>query len=105
MKSVAKLFAVLALASLAGCSGGPESRHSAPAMKDNARNVAILVFDGLFITEFSAPFDTYKHTSDEMNVFTVSPKAGQIVTYEGVCIEPDFTIENAPRIDVLVVPS
>jgi transcriptional regulator GlxA family with amidase domain len=109
MNAVARFTALLSLVVLAGCSGGAEStsssKHTDPVLKDGAKNVGILIFDGLFITEFSAPFDTYKHTGDKMNVFTVAPAKGFIKTYEGVVIEPDYTIENAPRIDVLVVPS
>src|SRR6185436_9955263 len=44
---------------------------SAPVLHKDAKNVGILIFDGLFITEFSAPFDVYKHAGDKMNVFTV----------------------------------
>jgi transcriptional regulator GlxA family with amidase domain len=107
MKSVARILALIAVACATGCSSGPEtsSKHVAPTMKEGAKNVGILIFDGLFITEFSAPFDTYKHAGDKMNVFTVAPAPGMICTYEGVCIEPDFTIDNAPKIDILVVPS
>ena len=44
--------------------------RSAPSVPE-AKNVGILIFDGLFITEFVAPFDVYKHVGDRMNVFTV----------------------------------
>jgi transcriptional regulator GlxA family with amidase domain len=77
---------------------------SAPAHA-NQKNVGILVFDGVFITEFSAPFDVYKHVGKDMNVFTVSPKKGTITTYEGVTLQPDFAFGQEPKIDVLVVPS
>src|SRR6185295_408257 len=69
------------------------------------KNVGILVFDGVFITEFSAPFDTYKHVGKEVNVFTVAPKKGTITTYEGVTLQPDYAFGGEPKIDVLVVPS
>ena len=99
-------------AALAGCqstnpgaassaipASAPVQPHAAP------KNVGILVFDGLFITEFSAPFDVYKHVGKDLNVFTVAPKAGTITTYEGVKIQPDFAFGQEPKIDVLVVPS
>src|SRR6185436_6306366 len=69
------------------------------------KNVGILIFDGLFITEYSAPFDTYKHVGKEVNVFTVAPKKGSITTYEGVTLQPDYAFGHEPKIDVLVVPS
>lgn len=76
-----------------------------PELKPNAENVGIVVFDGLFITELTAPFDVYKHTGDEMNVFTVGRSMAPYQTYCGLALVPDYSFENCPRIDVLVVPS
>jgi transcriptional regulator GlxA family with amidase domain len=78
---------------------------SAMELKEGAQNVGILLFNDLFITEFVAPFDIYKHVGRKMNVFTVSQTQDTIRTYEGVTLQADFTFANAPRIDVLVVPS
>jgi transcriptional regulator GlxA family with amidase domain len=99
----------------AGCkSGGSTSASDGAccgdakpaALKAGAKNVGILVFDDLFITEFVAPFDVYKHVTDnKMNVFSVSPKGGTIKTYEGVVMHADYSFANSPKIDILVVPS
>ncbi len=40
-----------------------------------------------------------------MRVFTVSTDGKEITTYEGLRLQPDYTIANAPQIDVLVIPS
>lgn len=79
--------------------------RSAVQLKEGAKNVGILLFHDLFITEFAAPFDIYKHTGDKMNVFTVAPTMEPIRTYEGVVLYPDFSFATAPTIDILVVPS
>jgi transcriptional regulator GlxA family with amidase domain len=76
-----------------------------PALHKDAKNVGIVLMDGLFITEFAAPFDVYKHVGDKLNVFTVAQTSNPITTYEGVVLHPDYTFDNAPKIDVLVVPS
>ena len=109
MKTLAVSLAALVLAA---CSSPPSSGGACcggdakpVALKAGAKNVGVVVFDDVFITEFVAPFDVYKHTGDKMNVFTVAPKAGPIRTYEGVVVHPDYTIANAPKIDILVVPS
>ncbi len=73
--------------------------------REGVKNVGILIFDGLFITEFAAPFDVYKHVGDKVNVFTVGRTLAPIKTYEGVELHPDFCFKDAPKIDVLVVPS
>jgi transcriptional regulator GlxA family with amidase domain len=78
---------------------------AAVELKEGAQNVGILLFDDVFITEFVAPFDIYKHVGDKMNVFTVASTQDAIRTYEGVALQPDFSFANVPRIDVLVVPS
>jgi len=100
--------ALVALLFAAACKSTPvESAAvtaSAPA-GSASRNVGILIFDGLFITEYTAPFDIYKHVGKEMNVFTVAPRRGAITTYEGVALQPDHVFGQEPRIDVLVVPS
>ena len=36
------------------------------------------------------------------HVFTVAPQPGPCVTGQGVTVAPDFTINNCPRIDILV---
>ena len=102
--------ALLACLALVACQshrpGADFSAIQASAPTHGAtKNVGILVFDGLFITEFSAPFDIYKHVGAEVNVFTVAPKKGTIKTYEGVTLQPDHVFGQEPRIDVLVVPS
>lgn len=79
--------------------------HSPVQLKEGAKNVGILLFNDLFITEFVAPFDMYKHTGDKMNVFTVAQTTELIRTYEGVMLHPDFSFATAPAIDILVVPS
>jgi transcriptional regulator GlxA family with amidase domain len=98
---------VLALASFLSTATTHVARaaETTPAAKPAVLNVGVVIFDGLFITEFSAPFDVYKHVGDKVNVFTVAPKKAPIKTYEGVVIQPDYGFADAPPIDVLVVPS
>ena len=72
-------------------------------------NVAFLMLEGVYNTELMAPFDVIHHVMfhDERppRVFTVALSEGPVTTFEGLRITPDYTIENAPPIDVLVVPS
>lgn len=82
--------------------------HGALAVEgetSGAKNVGILIMDGLFITEAVAPFDIYKHAGDKLNVFFVAQSKEPITTYYGARLTPDYTFADAPEIDVLVVPS
>jgi len=83
-----------------------------PELVDGRYNVAFLIMDGTFNTEFTAPFDIFQHTIyregiKSMNVFTVAASLDAITTFEGVRILPDFSYldKSLPKIDILVVPS
>lgn len=83
-----------------------------PKLGKNRYNVAFLIMDGTFNTEFTAPFDIFQHTQyrdgiKSMNVFTVANTLNPITTFEGVRVLPDYdyTKDTLPPIDILVVPS
>ena len=74
--------------------------------------MAFLIMNGVYNTELTAPFDIFQHTIfrdsiKAMNTFTVANTLEPIKTFEGMYILPDFdyTTENLPPIDILVVPS
>lgn len=90
----------------------PENDSGLPSLKDNRYNVAFLIMEGTYNTEFTAPFDIFQHTQyrkniKAMNTFTVANSLQPITTFEGVRIIPDFdyTKDSLPQIDILVVPS
>ena len=83
-----------------------------PELKPNRYNVAFLIMEGTYNTEFTAPYDIFQHTQyrkniKAMNTFTVANTLHPVTTFEGVRILPDFdyTKDSLPQIDVLVVPS
>ncbi len=83
-----------------------------PRLDPNRYNVAFLIMDGVYNTEFTAPFDIFQHTQyrkniKAMNTFTVANTLNPIRSFEGVRILPDFdyTRDSIPKIDILVVPS
>jgi transcriptional regulator GlxA family with amidase domain len=78
----------------------------------NRYNVAILIMNGVFNTELTAPYDIFHHTIfrdsiKPMNVFMVANSSTSIMTFEGLQIIPDFNYlkDSLPKIDVLVIPS
>ncbi|WP_340199185.1 DJ-1/PfpI family protein [Ascidiimonas sp. W6] len=83
-----------------------------PSLKPDRYNIAFLIMDGTYNTEFTAPFDIFQHTQyrdsiKAMNVFTVADTLAPIYTFEGLRILPDFdyTKDILPNIDILVIPS
>ena len=68
--------------------------------------VGILLLNKPYITEFAGPLDVYHHVPEEkLKVFIISDTDQELVTYEGMPFRANYTIENAPKLDVLVVPS
>lgn len=110
------VFSIVLLLSM-GCNRGTEqvdqpSQRKVPILKSNRYNVAFLIMDGVYNTEFTAPFDIFQHTQyrkniKAMNTFTVANTLDPITSFEGIRILPDFdyTQDKLPRIDILVIPS
>ncbi|MFS4467295.1 DJ-1/PfpI family protein [Maribacter sp. 2210JD10-5] len=83
-----------------------------PKLETNRYNVAFLIMDGVYNTEFTAPYDIFQHTIyrkniKAMNTFTVANTLKPITSFEGLRILPDYdyTKDSLPQIDILVVPS
>ncbi len=80
-------------------------------------NVGILIFDHVEVLDFAGPFEVFSCTrlipgaesrrSDESApfcVFTVAKSAGPVTATGGLRVIPDYTFDNSPQIDLLVVP-
>lgn len=74
-------------------------------------NVGILIFDEVEVLDFCGPFEVFSVTrlldaSDHkpFAVFTIAQQSRTVKAVGGLRVEPHFTIENHPPIDVLVVP-
>jgi putative intracellular protease/amidase len=71
--------------------------------------VGVLALEGVYNSELVAPIDIFHHTvfhtRPGMTVFTVGRRHGLVTTFEGQRLQVDHDLEDAPPIDVLVVPS
>lgn len=83
-----------------------------PNLEPNRYNVAFLIMNGVYNTEFTAPYDIFQHTQyrkgiKAMNTFTVANTLEPITSFEGLRFLPDYdyTKDTIPPIDILVVPS
>jgi len=92
---------------LIACSSTPVEAPAPRPPRELA--VGFLVVDGVYNTELTAPYDVFQHTAFHaqpgLRVFTVAPSMGPVRTFEGLRLQPDYTLESAPPIDILVVPS
>lgn len=73
------------------------------------RTIGVLALPGVYNTELMAPYDVFQHLKFHVaappRIFTVAPKAGPITTFEGLTIQAHYGFDDAPPIDLLVVPS
>jgi transcriptional regulator GlxA family with amidase domain len=79
--------------------------------KDRPLSAGFLIVDGVYNSELMAPYDIFHHTpfhtkpAPGIEVFTVSPDGEPVTTFEGLVITPHYGFDDAPEIDILVVPS
>jgi putative intracellular protease/amidase/DNA-directed RNA polymerase subunit RPC12/RpoP len=66
------------------------------------KTVAVLVFNGVQIIDFSGPWEVFGAAG--FLVHSVAEKLDPVTTVFGEKLVPDFTFENAPKADILLVP-
>jgi putative intracellular protease/amidase len=71
--------------------------------------IGILMYDKVLMTELTAPMDVFaKYTEDGkqlFNVITIAENYYLFTSEEGLKMFPDYTFANAPKLDVVIVPS
>lgn len=78
--------------------------------KKRTRNVAVVVFDAVDLLDVTLAFQVFQAAKDSaadkrpLHVFSVAERQRPLVTEAGLTISPRFSLENAPRVDVLIVP-
>jgi putative intracellular protease/amidase len=74
-----------------------------------SRNVAILIFEGVQIIDYTGPWETFGHVYSAtqpvpFNIYTVAAKRDAITTAMGMSVNPKYTVANAPQPDIILVP-
>lgn len=75
--------------------------------QSNLKNVAIFIYDGMEILDFSGPGEVFaaaRPESGAFRVFTVAAAKDPIISQGFVKILPEFSIEDCPRPDIIVLP-
>ncbi len=68
----------------------------------NQKSVAILIFDGVQIIDYTGPYEVFGQAG--FRVFTVAPSAQPVTTNMGMKVTPTYALTQAPPVDVLVIP-
>jgi len=71
-------------------------------MDDDRVHVAILIFDGVQIIDYTGPYEVFGQA--RLDVFTVSERGETITTSMGMSVNPSYSFETSPAPDVLLVP-
>lgn len=79
-----------------------EEAAAAAATREPAKKVAILVFNGCEILDFSGPWEMFGAAGCE--VYSVAATKDPVTTSMGLTVVPKFTFADAPQPDVLVIP-
>lgn len=79
---------------------------AAAATSPERRNVAILVWAGAELLDFTGPAEVFWSAGRArlFRVYTVGLDDKPVRTQGGVIVLPEFTLANAPRPEVLVIP-
>lgn len=86
------------------------AQHPALAEPARTRNVAIVLYEGVEVLDFAGPAEVFQAASSDADgrpafrAFTVAPTKAPIVSQRFVRITPEFSIEDAPKADILVIP-
>jgi putative intracellular protease/amidase len=84
------------------------AQQPAAIQKVPTRNLAIFIFDGVQIIDYTGPFEVLGQAHDGekkiFNVYTVAEKPGPITTNMGMTVVPKYSFADMPKTDVLVLP-
>ena len=113
-KKFSRLIRVLAFCSIAAINILPITNAEVLAQADQSHekqrklNLAILIFDGVQIIDYTGPYETFGHAYDNdgplFNIYTVASKIEPIMTAMGMSVNPRYSLHDAPKPDVLLTP-
>ncbi|MDA1836578.1 DJ-1/PfpI family protein [Bacillus cereus group sp. BY17LC] len=74
----------------------------------NKWSVGIFLFNEVEVLDFAGPFEVFSVTeADEektFTVYTVSQNGEMITARNGLKVKPDYSIEDLPPVDILLIP-
>lgn len=73
------------------------------------RKLAVLLFDDVEVLDFCGPFEVFTVASRQIDpkafeVITVAEKLGPVLTRNGLSVNPQYTLADCPKPDILLVP-
>jgi transcriptional regulator GlxA family with amidase domain len=78
-----------------------------PVPREKAvKTVAVLLFEGVELMDFAGPAEVFiiADRGKAFRVVTIAESTKPIKTMGGITVTPDFSFDNAPKADILVIP-
>lgn len=81
-----------------------------PADRD-IKIIGVLLYDGVLTSDVTAPLEVFGAATrrpgplEDYRVLAIAPRGGVITTNEGLRLEPDVTLDEAPDLEALIVGS
>jgi putative intracellular protease/amidase len=94
---------IIALLALVGACGSLSCVWAQTAPEKPQLNVAILIFEGVQIIDYTGPYEVLG-SWHRRNVYTVAEKPDAITTNMGMRVVPNYTFENQPKPDIMIIP-
>lgn len=73
--------------------------------KEKPLNVAIFLFHMNQVLDYAGPYDAFVAGGSSFNVYTVGANSNPIKTYPNLSVNPQYTIHNAPKPDIIIIPA
>lgn len=74
----------------------------------NKWSVGIFIFNEVEVLDFAGPFEVFSvtevHEEKPFTVYTVSQNGEMITARNGLKVQPDYSIEDLPPVDILIIP-
>lgn len=74
----------------------------------NKWSVGIFLFNEVEVLDFAGPFEVFSitkvHEEKPFTVYTVSQNGEMITARNGLKVKPDYSIEDLPPVDILIIP-
>jgi putative intracellular protease/amidase len=84
---------------------GPTRAQTSTAQKK--LNVAIFIFDGVQMIDYVGPYEAFGGVmsgDEQFNVYTVAEKPGALKTNSAMAIHPQYSFEDVPKPNIVVIP-
>ncbi len=83
------------------------ARSIKPRRKSKVKNVAVFVYDGMEILDFSGPSEVFASAGTDsvsFRVYTVAVSKETIVSQGFIKIQPEYSLNDCPEPDIIVLP-